>query len=314
MKATGKPFLVIINSRDPSGAAAMQVKQQIHDRFGIDATVTDCQALDSSTIADLLQDLLYAFPMRELRVYLPRWLDALEQDHPVKATLYQALLQRADQISTLAQAEPSLSSLRELESVLDFTIRSVDLANGTVSCALSFPESLFYEILSAKAGIKVDSDAQLIQLLTELSQIKQEYDKIADALSSVKATGYGIVMPTAQELELADPQIQRKGNAYGVKLKAGAPSIHMIRVDIDTEIEPMLGDEKRSQEMIDRLNSSTREELWQSNIFGKTVYDLIQEGMTTKLTRTPEEVRTKFRGTLTRIINEGATGLICLIL
>ena len=314
MKATGKPFLVIINSRDPSGEPARQVKQQIHELFGIDATVTDCQALDSSTIADLLRDLLYAFPMQELRVYLPRWLDALEQDHPIKASLYEALLQRAAQISTLAQAEPSLSTLRELEQVLDFTIRCVDLATGTVSCALSFPETLFYEILSTKAGIKVDSDAQLIQLLTELSQIKQEYDKIADALSSVKATGYGIVMPTAQELELADPQIQRKGSAYGVKLKAAAPSIHMIRVDIDTEIEPMLGDEKRSQEMIDRLNRSTREELWQSNIFGKTVYDLIQEGMTTKLTRTPEEVRTKFRGTLSRIINEGATGLICLIL
>ena len=314
MKATGKPFLVIINSRDPSGEPARQVKQQIHELFGIDATVTDCQALDSSTIADLLRDLLYAFPMQELRVYLPRWLDALEQDHPIKASLYEALLQRAAQISTLAQAEPSLSTLRELEQVLDFTIRCVDLATGTVSCALSFPETLFYEILSTKAGIKVNSDAQLIQLLTELSQIKQEYDKIADALSSVKATGYGIVMPTAQELELADPQIQRKGSAYGVKLKAAAPSIHMIRVDIDTEIEPMLGDEKRSQEMIDRLNRSTREELWQSNIFGKTVYDLIQEGMTTKLTRTPEEVRTKFRGTLSRIINEGATGLICLIL
>ena len=314
MKATGKPFLVIINSRNPGGDAAASVKAHLKSEFGVDAAIADCQALDGAGIAQLLTDLLYAFPMKELRVYLPRWMDALEPEHPVKAALYEALLRRADEISTLGQAEPTLSALRDLEQVLDFSIRSVDLATGTVSCALGFPESLFYEILSAKAGLQIENDAQLISLLADLSKVKQEYDKISDALSSVKATGYGVVMPTAEEMKLENPEILRKGGSFGVKLKAGAPSIHMIRVDIDTEINPMVGDEKQSLDLIDRLSNEAPEKLWQSNIFGKSVYELIQEGLTTKLIRTPEDVRAKFRGSLTRIVNEGASGLICLIL
>ncbi len=314
MKATGKPFLVIINSRDPSGDAAAGVKAQLRAQFGVDAAIADCQALDGNGIAQLLKELLYAFPMKELRVYLPRWMDALEQEHPVKSSLYEALLRQAEQISTLGQAAPTLTALRELEQVLDFSIRSVDLATGTVSCALGFPEGLFYEILSSKAGVTVENDAQLIGLLARLSQVKQEYDKISDALSAAKATGYGIVMPTAEDMELEDPQILKKGSSYGVKLKAGAPSIHMIRVDIDAQIEPMVGDEQRSQELLDRLSDSSREDLWQSNIFGRSVYDMIHEGLTAKLVRTPEEVRAKFRSSLSRIVNEGANGLICLIL
>ena len=313
MKATGKPFLVIINSREPSGNAALEVKEAL-SRQGIDAAVADCQALDSEDIRALLQKLLYAFPMRQLNIHLPRWMDALEAEHPVKAALYQALLQVAEQISSLAQAEPCLQKLQELESVLDLNIRSVDLATGTVICALSFPEKLFYEILSSKAGLPIQNDAQLLSMLTELSAIKQEYDKISDALSSVKATGYGIVMPTANEMTLETPELLRKGGAFGVKLKAGAPSIHMIRVDIDTEISPMVGDEKQSQDLIAYLGGESPEKLWESNIFGKSVYALIQEGLTAKLVRTPEDVRAKFRSSLTRIVNEGATGLICLIL
>ena len=148
----------------------------------------------------------------------------------------------------------------------------------------------------------------------ELARVKQEYDKIADALSAVKATGYGVVMPTAGEMRLETPEILRKGSAFGVKLKAGAPSIHMIRVDIDTEISPMVGDEKQSRDLITHLTGEDPQQLWQSNIFGKSVYDLIQEGLTAKLVQMPEAVREKFRGTLTRIVNDGASGLICLIL
>lgn len=314
MMATGKPFLVIINSRNPDGETARAVRDQLNREYGIQTVIADCQALDTGDISDLLRQLLYAFPMQELQVHLPRWMDALEPEHPVKAALYEALIQRAGQISTLAQAETTLAQLKELEQVLDFSIRRIDLGSGTVSCALGFPAELFYEILSNKAGLPIQNDAQLLALLTELSAVKQEYDKISDALSSVKATGYGIVMPTAEEMKLETPELLRKNGAFGVKLRAGAPSIHMIRVDIDTEISPMVGDEKQSQDLIAYLSGEAPEKLWQSNIFGKSVYAMIQEGLTSKLVRTPEDVRTKFRGSLTRIVNEGATGLICLIL
>ena len=314
MQATGKPFLVVINSRNPSGNAAKQVKEQIRQEFGVDALIADCQALDTDGISGLLLSLLYAFPMKELRIYMPRWLDALEEDHPLKTRLYDALLQRAEEITNLASAEPTLSRLTELEQVLDFAVRAMDLSTGTVSCALTFPESLFYEILSNKAGLEIQNDGQLLKLLTELAQIKTEYDKISDALSAVKATGYGVVMPKAGEMTLEKPEIVKKGSTFGVKLKAGAPSIHMIRVDIDTEISPMVGDERQSQDLISYLGGEDMEKVWQSHIFGKSVYELVQDGLNSKLMLMPDDVRGKFRGTLTRIVNDGANGLICLIL
>ena len=314
MQATGKPFLTVINTRNPGSEAAANVRDYIKHQFGIHAMVLDCQALTTGDIALLLKQLLFTFPMKELRVYLPRWMDAVEPEHPVKAALYEALMQRAAQIATLGQAETTLSELKSLEHVLDFTVRSLDLATGTVSCSLTFPEKLFYQILSAKTGMDIGNDAQLMSLLTELSKIKKEHDRISDALSAVKATGYGVVMPAADEMKLETPELLRKGSSFGVKLKASAPSIHMIRVDIDTEITPMVGDEKQSQDLISYLSGEAPEKLWESNIFGKSVYALIQEGLTTKLIRLPEEVRDKFRGSLCRIVNEGATGLICLIL
>ncbi|MBE6942692.1 MAG: stage IV sporulation protein A [Ruminococcaceae bacterium] len=314
MKKAGKPYLVIINSASPTGNAAKAVQAELKEKYGVDSFVCDCQALTVEDINGLLQELLYAFPMQQLAVYLPRWMDALEMDHPVKSALDTALLQAAEQIACLAQAEGTLAALGELEAVQDFKIRSIDLGSGTVSCVLTFPEKLFYEILSAKAGMPIENDGQLLSLLTTLSESKREYDKIADALSSVKATGYGIVMPGAEEMKLETPEILKKNGAYGVKLKAGAPSIHMIRVDIDTEISPMVGDEKQSRDLIGYLAGESPEKLWESNIFGKSVYALIQEGLSSKLIRTPDDVRNKFRGCLTRVVNEGANGVICLIL
>ena len=314
MQATGKPFLVVINTRDPGSENAKLVREQIFRDFGIHSHIADCQSMDDADIRSLLMNLLYAFPMQELRVHLPRWMDALEAEHPVKSALCQALLANGAKVTTLESVAEVLAPIGDMDQILDFSIRSVDLATGRVTCTLRFPEALFYEILSDRSGMVIENDAQLLALLSELSSIKKEYDKISDALSAVKATGYGIVMPTADEMTLEAPELLRKGNTFGVKLRAGAPSIHMIRVDIATEITPMVGDEKQSQDLIAYLGGESADQLWQSNIFGKSVYTLIQEGLTAKLIQTPDEVRAKFRGTLSRIVNEGATGLICLIL
>jgi len=314
MRATGKPFLVIVNSRNPLGEASRQVQQEIERSCGIRPVVADCQSLDTEGIASLLRALLYTFPMEQLQVHLPRWMDALENGHPVKTALYQALREKAETIETLGQAESVLAGLGELEQVQHYSLQGVDLSDGTVVCTIAFPDTLYYEILSSRAGMSIENEGQLLSLLTQLSAVKAEYDKISSALSSVKATGYGVVMPTAEEMKLETPEIVRKGGAFGVKLKAGAPSIHMVRVDIDTEISPMVGDEKQSRDLISYLTGESPEKLWESNIFGKSVYDLIREGLNAKLVQMPEDVRGKFRGTLTRIVNEGATGLICLIL
>jgi len=314
MQATGKPFLVIVNTRNPGSEESDRVQDELRSRYGVESVAADCQALDKAGISLLLEQILYSFPLRQICVFLPRWLDALEADHPIKSAVYPALQQRAQEIGTLAQAEPTLKQLQALEDVAGISVSEVDLGNGSVSCTLQLKETLFYEILSAKAGRPIQNDAQLLSLLTELSHIEKEHALIADALAAVQATGYGIVMPTPQSTTLEKPEVVRKGGAYGVKLKAQAPSIHMIRVDVDTEISPMVGGEQQSQDLIGYLTGEEPEKLWESNIFGKSVGSMIQEGLTGKLLRTPEDVRSKFRGSLTRVINEGANGLICLIL
>ena len=314
MQMTGKPFLVIINSRNPSSETAKMVQKEIYDAFQVHAMIADCQALDTDEVSALLHNLLFSFPMNELHIHFPRWLDALESDHPVKKVLYEMLLECFKQIPTLAHADAELQRLKNLDMVQDYSLQNIDLSSGTVHCQLRFPETLYYEILSNRAGIPIEDDAQLLSLLTELSAAKKEYDKLSDALSSVNATGYGIVMPEASQMFLEKPEVVRKGGAFGVKLKAGAPSIHMIRVDIDTEISPVVGGQQQSQDLISYLSSEEPDKLWQSNIFGRSVYALIQEGLNAKLVRTPDDVRAKFRNSLSRIVNEGATGLICLIL
>lgn len=314
MQATGKPFLVIVNTRHPGSEVSGAVQDELRSRYGVESVAADCQALSKDGITQLLEQLLYSFPLSEIRVFLPRWVDALEAGHPIKAALYPALQQAAMDIMSLAQADMRLGKLRELEDVTDMNIRGVDLGTGAVSCVITLKDSLFYEILSSRAGQKIESDADLLQLLTELSHAKKEFDQVADALASVQATGYGIVMPTAKDTVLDKPEVVKKGGAYGVKLKAQAPSIHMIRVDVGTEISPMVGGEQQSMDLIGYLSGEDPEKLWESNIFGKSVGAMIQEGLTGKLLRTPEDVRTKFRGSLSRVINEGANGLICLIL
>lgn len=314
MQATGKPFLVIVNTCNPGSEASGRVQDSIRERFGVESIAADCLALDSAGISQLLEQLLYSFPLQEVRVFLPRWLDALEADHPIKGALYPALQQKAEQITALAQAEMTLKDLQQLEDVLDVHIRGVDLGTGTVSCAMQLQDKLFYEILSSRAGQAIENDAQLLNLLTELSHVKREYDQIADALASVQATGYGIVMPAPGQTKLEKPEVVRKGGAYGVKLKAQAPSIHMMRVDVNTEISPMVGGEQQSQDLIGYLSGEDPDKLWQSNIFGKSLGTMIQEGLTGKLLRTPEDVRIKFQNVFSRVINEGANGLICLIL
>ena len=314
MRATGKPFLVIVNSREPKSPEAQAVKNRIRQEHGIEAHICDCQSLDGEGIGELMQALLYQFPLHEIHVHLPRWLDALERAHPVKEMLYTVLLEQADKITVLAQAEELLIPLGQLECVRDYCFKGIDLGTGTVSLALTFPEEMFYRILSDKSGMVIRTDSELLHQLTELAKVKREYERVSDALSAVMATGYGVVMPTMDQMQLENPELTKKGGAFGVKLKAAAPSIHMMRVDVDTQINPVVGDENQSRDLVRRLSGAEPEELCQSNIFGKSVYELLQEGLSAKAAGLPQEVRGKFRGTLSRIVNEGATGLVCLIL
>ena len=199
----------------------------------------------------------------------------------------------------------------------DYHIRAIDLATGTVSCTLDFPQSLFYQILGDKSGFSIENDGDLLTLLGQLAETKKKYDKVANALDEVWATGYGVVMPGAEDLHMEVPEIVRRGGSYGIKLKASAPSIHMIRTDIRTEISPIVGDEKQSEDLVHFLlgeYEDNTEKLWESNIFGKSLFELVNDGLSSKLRRLPDDSRFKFRDALQKIVNEGGNGLLCIIL
>jgi len=317
MQATGKPFVVLVNSRQPKSAQAQALREYIEQTYGVSAMAVDAQAMQLSELQEVLRQILYAFPMRQMCVFLPAWVQTLEYDSPLKRTLYCMLRQQAESISRLAQTDFAMKKLCDLEQVGGCRITEIDLGTGTVCCEIDFNEGLFYQILGQKTGFEIENDGQLLTLLTSLSQVKKQYDKIAAALEEVHATGYGIVMPTSDEMRMEVPEIVRKGSAYGVKLKASAPSIHMLRADIQTEISPMVGDEQQSEDLVNYLlgeYEGNTEKLWDSNIFGKSVFELVNEGLTTKLRRMPDDARYKLKDALTKIINEGANGLICLLL
>ncbi len=317
MAATGKPFLVLVNSADPSSAEARQLCRMLENQYGVTCMAVNCLILDEDKILEILSALLSEFPMREMQFYLPRWVDALDWTHQVKAGLYDAIRTSAQTIHRISQAEPALASLCQLETIQNCAIDQIDLGTGTVVCTLTFPETLFYQVLSEQSGLPIENDGELLTLLSNLAQVKQDYDRIENALQEVRATGYGIVMPSTDEMRLEVPEIIHKGGSYGVRLKASAPSIHMMRADIVTEISPIVGDEKQSEDLLNYLLSEyegNTEKLWESNIFGKSLFELVNEGLNTKLKRMPEDARYKLKDTLTRIINEGSGGLICIIL
>ena len=317
LKELGKPFLILLNSADPAAPRAQAIREDIENRYGVGCLAVDCQTLDEQDITDILCRVLYEFPLQEIDLFLPSWVEALPSKHPMKQELFAQICAKAQQISRIAEIKTFSSSISECANLASTELSSVDLGSGIASLKLELPRELFFQTLSTETGIEVRDDGDLFQQLTVLASVKREYDKVADALESVKNTGYGIVVPTIEELKLEEPEIMKQGGRYGVRLKASAPSIHMLRADIETVISPIVGNEKQSEEMINYLLQEFEgdpKQIWQSNIFGKSFHELVNEDLQGKLMRMPEDARVKLRETLQRIINEGSGGLICIIL
>lgn len=317
MQATGKPFLIIINSAAPEGEPASALRKQLEDKYQVPCICLNCLTMQEEEIRELLSQLLFTFPLMEVHAFLPEWFAALPDQHTLKQTLYASMHKSTMQIKTLSDAEQLLCELNKLDVVEKTMLREINPGEGIVSFEIVLPNLLFYQILEEQSGFHIENNADLLSLLTSLSTVKKSYDKVADALRQVYSTGYGIVLPTPDEMHLEKPEIVRKGSNYGVRLKASAPSIHMLRADIEAEINPMVGDEKQSEDLLQYLLKEYKEEtnrLWESNIFGKSVYELVNEGLSTKLKRMPEEAQYKLQSTLSRIINEGSSGLLCIIL
>lgn len=317
MQNTGKPFLVLLNCLEPGSQSVKELAGEMEARYGVKVMPVNCLAMEEETIQDILQELLYEFPVQELDFFLPGWVMALPGDHDVKAGLYSALLELAEEAGRLRDARAVFGDKKEGLPVEGMEVRKVDPGSGIVEISLLFPEQLFYQVLSDAAQAEITNDAALMEHLRTLAKVKRQYDRISGALEEVRATGYGVVMPTTEEMKLEVPEILRKNGSYGIRLKASAPSIHMLRADITTVLSPMVGDEKQSEDLVNYLLSEyegNTEKLWESNIFGKSLFELVSEGLNTKLSRMPQDARMKLRDTLSRIINEGSGGLICIIL
>ena len=277
----------------------------------------NCLELDEDAVAAILKAVLYEFPMQELDLFLPPWVDALPADHPIKAGLYDAVRQNTAQLRHIREVEGVIAALGESEHISEAKITAIDLGTGVAAARLALPRELFYKTLSEQSGFEVGDDGDLMSLLTKLAAVKAEYDKVEGALRDVRETGYGIVVPSIDELKLEEPEIMKQGGRYGVRLKASAPSIHMIRADIETAVSPIVGNEKQSEDMVNYLLQEFEgdtSKIWQSNIFGRSFHELVNEDLQAKLKRMPEDARRKLQETLTRIINEGSGGLICIIL
>lgn len=317
LKELGKPFLVLLNSAYPNAERTETIRADIAERYDVTCLAVNCLTLDEGAVNDILKGVLYEFPLKELDLFLPSWVDALPFEHPIKSTLYAAIRQEAQELRRIRELEGVVAAIGDHEEVSGARVSAISLGSGVASAVVELPRSLFYSTISQRSGFDIADDGDLLALLTQLSQMKGQYDKVAQALKEVEETGYGIVMPTPEQMALEEPEIVKQGGRYGVRLKASAPSIHMLRADIQTELSPIMGTEKQSEEMVDYLLQEFEGDtgrIWDSNIFGRSFHELVAEDLNAKLKRMPEDARGKLRETLQRIINEGSGGLICIIL
>ncbi len=317
LKEIKKPFVILLNSREPNGEACRKTAEELKEKYGVSVVPVNCLEMTDSEIKAVLSELLYEFPIKELKLCFPKWISRLDKSHSLRKNIYTCISASAKKLSKVKDAGEFIGEVESNENILSCNIDETDLAKGSVKMSLNLPGDLFYKILSQKTGLEIKDESDLMVKLSEMTEIEKEYERFKTALEEVEATGYGIVMPTMKELKLEEPEIMKQGGRYGVRLKASAPSIHMLKANITTEVAPIVGTESRSEEMIMYLLKEFEEDpskLWESNIFGKSLNSLVNEGLHTKLYKMPTDARIKLQETLERVINEGCSGLICIIL
>ena len=317
LRETGKPFVVLLNSKHPTSLECRALADKLCEKYGVTVKPVDCRGLDEQEINSIFTEVLYEFPISEIQLDFPHWITRLDRDHKIRKGLFDSVRAAAAKLSKVRDTQTFACDISDTSWASDCAISNIDLSCGLVRVKISTPAELFYKVLTEKTGTEIADEQQLMNTLTELVGIKKEYGRFRTALDEVEKTGYGIVMPTMEELSLEDPEIMKQGGRYGVRLKASAPSIHMLKADITTEVAPIVGTESQSEELIMYLLKEFEEDpkkIWESNIFGKTLNSLVNEGLHNKLYKMPSEARMKLQETLERVINEGCSGLICIII
>lgn len=317
LKGLKKPFVVLLNSTNPESDEVKNMAASLTDKYGVPVMPVNCLEIGEEEIKEILTQVLFEFPVKEVSVGLPGWAMTLSRDHWLRSGLCSAVSEAAQNLRTLRDVKHLAEDICACEYVTDAKIAKMDLSCGAARIEAQIDGSLFYKILAEETGLDISGEQDLMSCMCELAAVRREYERLKGALDEVEATGYGIVMPSLDELSLEEPEIMRQGGRYGVRLRASAPSIHMMKANITTEVAPIVGSESQSEELVNYMLKEFEEDptkIWESNIFGKSLHELVNEGLHNKLYRMPAAARMKLQETLEKVINEGCSGLICIIL
>lgn len=317
LKEINKPFVIILNSARADSQEAEELRQSLEAKYETPVILVDCLNMEINDLNSILSKVLFEFPVRELNYHMPRWIDSLENDHWLKKEIISGIVDNTKDIFRLREVAAATDALSGLENLENAGIRDMNPAKGTVDVEFNLKEGLFYKVLEEISGYGIEGDYQLISLMRELSHSKKEYDKVRDAIKDVKEIGYGVVAPSVDEIKLEEPEIVKHGGRFGVRLRASAPSLHIIRTNVETEVSPIVGTEKQSEEFVryfmDEFESNP-EKIWETNVFGKPLYDMVKDELQSKLYKMPDDIQGKMQLTLEKIVNDTKGSIICIII
>lgn len=317
LKEQGKPFVILLNTIRPYATETMELAGELEEKYDVPVIPMDLASLTGDDINLILEQILYEFPVAELEVSLPKWVEELDPAHWLRTQFEQAVSEVMEPVRRLRDVDPAVSKLAAYDFIQDVALKSMDMGTGIANIELGAREDLYHQVLEELTGVPIEGKHTMVRLIREYVHAKAEYDRVADALRDVRQTGYGMVAPNLADMAFEEPELIKRGAQFGVRLRASAPSIHMIRADIETEVTPIIGTEKQGEELVqyllDRFEADPKK-LWEFDIFGKSLHDLVREGVQNKLFRMPENAQEKLQETLSRIINEGSGGLICIII
>ena len=317
LKAINKPFIILLNSSVPESQETQSLANSLSQKYNTTVIPINCLNLELNDITNIFSKILYEFPISQINFKFPDWVSRLDSSHELKQELYSEIKNSFEDANVLREVSKCVQKIEHTDIISKTVIDNILLGNGAVNVSIVLRDDLFYKTLTEMTGVEIKNDLDLFSIISELSKSKTKFDKIAEALDEVERKGYGIVTPSIDDLILEEPEIVKQGSRFGVKLKANAPSLHIIKANIKTEVSPIVGSEKQSEELVNYLLSefeSDPKKIWESNIFGKSLHSLVNEGLQNKLSKMPEDAQLKLQETLERIVNEGSGGLICIIL
>lgn len=317
LKGINKPFIILLNCMYPESEESTALAARLTEKYGVPVQPINCLELDEDGIKKILSRILFEFPIKEICINFPRWINSLPLEHWLRTDLTETIKKSAECMHHIRDINCFETAFTDSKNVDGVSVESIDLGSGSATVMIKINNSLFYKVLAETTGLVINDEQELMDSIKDLALTKKAYSKVKDALDEVEATGYGIIMPEIEDLKLEEPEIMKQGGRYGVRLRASAPSIHLMKANITTEVSPIVGSEKQSEDLVMYLLSEFEEnpvKIWDSNIFGKSLHELVNEGLHTKLSRMPADARMRIQETIERVINEGCNGLVCIIL